>query len=1410
MIVMAQNFARAIYSRGGGTYFEAKSNLKAEDIGKVVLYNVVPESTPTSNLIKALESYKIEYEIIFDSLNNAGEAIMKRGLNYADVQKNSHSLAVQMSLNLEEIEQKATQVKQTQVGVPLPATNAPFEKKTSKVSQKSQISQKNQNPPTTPPPTSPANPVTPPQGNAPHIFQRAQMAYNNTTYKDYKRLEREFADLIPGIMSRLEKSKKPFATSIKEWYKNWQDFVRSETYGNKLDNHIVFATSKALIRGFFELYDKISQDKNRFDKNPNQAELEEIADKVLEAMFAAHHYNDDVLRVEVNVGENNPQGFLHRKAIDWYLREMLAVKTWDMDTFQEFDTNGRGEAFRDIMHAILNFNQKGGLRKLNVAFNSFVNATDIQPAVNNSLGKDGGDVARTIDTVKEQWVTNTTNINNIKRISEYQTPVREYADGFTTSEILGLFDKRSWAMVTMNNIVEGVKRQLGIQRIYKQFFDKGKWKKQHYQDIVALDKEKNAIEVKNLGNIKVRPSQIMTLRNNIVREIVRNRAIALGLLRGNQTNHFDTDNKIRILYLTESVVAKRDKRTDAKIVDSMDLLRELDSIIENTPFMKEYNDMVLELLTTLYPYVNQRYMEIRGTELGNDGFDIIEQMHDQGWTQDQVDKFFNVFPDSINEKSVVNLYFPFLLDNSSYFNTDKLNAKEILDYGVFDGMTNELGNANEPVNIESITTVMNSYVQEVANYYGLHRVMRDLNLVLNEQIAKTGQIEYLNGLVSAASVKFFRELLIDAAGYKIGKRNTTYQKFLRFIRRNFYLTALAANVKVIFTQYATVLNLTSIYGDSFFKFGAKFMKNYYAQLTPKNKQILKKMKAQSNVYFDRSFNSIFEIGQAIHEGSFAGTSRFIRGVETLMGGIIATDNSINQAFYLTLLETINPETGQNYTEQEAMDKLDLAIMRSQSSALDLTKAPLLRTDSDLLKVFLKFLGEPMKQITQLYSSQKQLEMIKKFKKHQQDIAEDYRKTTQAEEVKLLAAEKKYRMADAAEQTADFATLPDDQQKAIVKARKEAYQEMKIQQRVTAKAQLNETVVNDFVAETISKQEEARNLAGRRATAFITSLLYLTVLGVGFQMLWTGGGKTDKSPDDTFLQYFLKKTAVQFGDELTGMFPFVRDVYQLIMKGFDASTIDSLTAMNDVLMSLGYVIKGIAGQNLNWNTTLHKLFLAAGQTFGIPVRNLEKLFNAALMYSFPTAYYKYQNFLGGRNRDNIALAQAIKDGDEQMITAIIEHKINARNIQVSDPVTAELTNLAKLGYEVSISGINDSFVQDGVTYVLNNNQKRNFANIYNQADIVITKLIRTSKYKRLNADMRQSLLQAVYNYYYRLAKQKTLESMNLEEEFDLVPKEKQFRSYTVAYQYFLERADYFYNKQISPEYKAEQREKKATT
>lgn len=1239
--------------------------------------------------------------------------------------------------------------------------------------------------------STPANNAKKPPTN---IFVKIQQQAKQTNKITYKTNEDVFEKNIEELLEKHQKSKRSFSKNLIKMYKNWENYIKKYHTNRKVVNHLSSTVAKTLILELNALDNLIQTDKNRTSKTPTGVELDYIVNQVNKAIFGALNYIDEKLRVAINVREENMNGFLYTRAMYWYLRDIAQNEKWDVDTIKAFNQDGRGVAYRRLINAILNYNKKGGQRELENAVRHFSNSTDVEIITDISLDN----MPHTIDYVKEQWDRNTTNIKEITKIMDYKQNIFNIYDPFTTSEILGLFSKNSWSMKLMEKIQRGANRQITIARVFKAIFEKDNWTHKNSKDLKRIEKTKNAVSIKNLGGVKVTLSQVMNLRNTLMREIIRNKAIDLGLIKGQKTHHFENGNKIDILKITDIKIEKQDKKTVGKIIDQIELLNELDNIIESDSFMKEYNKMVLGFFSEMHPYVNERYIEINGLELANNGKDIKEALLKLDETMRK--SFFDGLPKGINIDTIEHIYTPFLLDNSSYFKKDPVDFKDIIDLGVFDGMTQELTDSNGRISVESISTVVTKYQQEVANYYGLHRVMRDFNIVLNEKLEGRTQTSYVNGNIPKKAIKFYQELLIDMAGYKTPGRDPKLEKALSFVRRNFYKASLGANIKVLATQFATMMNLSNIYGSGI-TFFPKFIKNFYAQLTPENKKILKEMEGKNDFYWDRSDMSSFEIGQATKEGVM-GHNWFNNMTEFLMKGIGVTDNMINKAFYLTLLETKNPDTGKNYTEEEASDTLTEGILRSQSSALNVTKASILRTDNDIAKIFLKFMGEPLKLITQVASSKKNLELIRKLKENIDTIEEKQNEKIEIEENVLETLKQELKTKEAKESAKGFNDLSTREQKAIRKEVKDAEKAIKKQEQKVDTAKENKKEVLSQIQEVIDNEPKVKRLARGRIVSVLTTMTYLSMLAVAFDLARTKGGEKDDEDYESVSQMLMAKFGQNFIDEIFGMMPYIRDAYQLVAKGYDLDNFDEIGAMNDFFKSFYYVSQAIVnGKEINWGKQIRYGLGATAEMFGLPVRGLERLFTTPLIYVDEKAWYEYQNLIGKQNRDNIELTQAIASGDIRMVQAIVEHKLETRRLKVSNLVMDELVYLASKGYEVKMTGINETITVDGVEYTLTKKQKDDFAKIYSDADFVIQKIIKTPRYKRLNDDMKQTLIQAIYNYYYRKAKQDVL-------KVDLIPEATYFRTLSQAYNYFIERAISYFEKQRSREYLLEQR-KKAT-
>lgn len=1221
-----------------------------------------------------------------------------------------------------------------------------------------------------------------------NIFRRMVSIALNLPKNNYKAQERRFALAKDKVVERISKSKKKAEQGVWNIWQRLGQTVTGYATSNRMYNHMSSAVSKELLLNLANIFKVGQNSKNNAVIIPSKAQLESLERNVIAAMFGTLEYIDENLRVKINVSETNPNGFLFTRGAYWYLREMLKVENWDKETSELFATNRTGNAVRRLVNAIRNYNQPGfGMNELAAAMEEFDLATAVEPVTDLALKENGE--ARTVDTSANQWISNARENSEIETTAGIDVKPNGISlfDPYTVAEIVSLFDNESWGMILFNKIIQGQDRALEVARAFDSMFTE-EWLKKNNKNLVQLEKTK--VNVVNLGGIQVPMSQVISLRNQLFREIMRNRLIDLGILEGEKTNHFANGFETNILAITEIKEKKQRLQQRAKIVDQNLLLQELDTIINGNAFAKSYNEKVYAFINAMYPYVNERFKEVQGANLVNDGLLFDEKLREGKLSAQQKRKIQEVLPKGMKLEDVAGqMYMPFLLNSGSYFKSDKLNFSDVLDMGVFDGMTRQVTDNSGIASIESITNILQSYNREVQTYYGYHRIMRDMNLIFNYQYTNdNGQTVFIEQILPKWAVDYFQRLIMDSAGYSQRPVDDTFvSKWLPVIRRNFYTAALGVNVKVVFTQFATFINLWHIYGNSKAEFLGKMVANLASRATGQNKAKIQGLLASNNFYWDRSSGGTFEVGETTKEGVRA--KNVINTLkEFMMKGITLTDNMINEAFYLTLLQTVNPKTNQNYTPAEASRMLTIALLRSQSSKQALAKSSLLRSKNELVRIMVKFSGEPMKQITQLASSAHHISVIEKVKKSKTKILSNLDGEVAIAQRGVESQKKNVERVQAIENSQTFATESEDFQQKVRDEVEREERKLQEEERKAREAQQRRDNAEKRIDRIIAGEKEARRLAKGRIAAVLNTISYLAFLGLAFEAL-RGTFDEDKEPDEEMWAYFMRRLGGKFLDEIVGMIPFVRDVYSTIVNGYDFGTIGELRGINTLGSGLNALFRAmVEGENINWNRTIYGLVNGVAELFGIPLKSLERLVTTPLQYIDGAAYYNYRNFVGAPDKDNIELAEAIRNEDLNMISAIVDRKIQKRNIKIHVDIRNEMKRLVSKGFEVSITGIPDKLVEDGAERKLTAKEKEDFAEVYNKADFIVRKMMTSPAYRRLTDKYKARMIQAIYNYYYRYAKQDVLGIDTLSEEMTFV-------SLNEAYTYFLGRAESFRKQQI---------------
>jgi hypothetical protein len=1217
-------------------------------------------------------------------------------------------------------------------------------------------------------------------------LEKAQQIARAQTKEVYKKLNKSFKNFLKDIFTRVEDLNEEEAKNLVKLYKQYQKAIDKEPRANKMYNHMTSAVLKSIIEELGIIYDRASRAQARTDFKLTNPEIQRIIDRVNESIFSTIQYLNDI-KSERYVLENspdglsNPEGLLYAKFSHWYLRDLLDADLSDVDTLKKFaQDDTRGDFYRRLLNAIQNINNDNGFNELFGAIEEFYQATDIDQTNDLALN---GDRQRTLQQVMEEWYRNLQNINNFRRNLKYniRPPFgsHHFIDPNTYLQIQGLFNENGWGPVIYRKLVEAQENMIKVDRIFNDIMQDQDYIKKNFKELKKLDKTK--VKLENIEGAELTISQIIFLRNMMVREIARNKAIDMELIDGNKSSHFQDGFQLDILDIDSDSSVRVDKQTQATIVSSQGLLTELDTIIKENEVANDFNQRVLDLFSKYYPLINERYIELNGQPLQNEGVTIKEELEQMDDAKKQ--EFFDSLPDSINIDNIDKIYTPLYIGQAGYFREDSPDIKAILDLGVFDGFTQSItDNSTSPVKVDTIQNVVFKYTQEVKNFYGLHRVMKDWNRVTNEKIDIKGvdlkQDVNMKNFMEPQAIAYVENLMKSMAGYNVSNLPPLLKKTFSLVRRNFYRQALGLNLKVIFSQLTTMQNLSILYGGNSAKFYTKMYKNLFAQFTKENKMIIDEMIENNDVMYDRQFNPTVDFAESQGKGILR-NHWWNRLMNLFMSGIGLTDNMINKAFYLSLLETKNPETGRPYTKEEADVKLKEAILVSQSTALQVAKAPILRTESDIIKMFVKFLGEPNKLQNQVYLAKKKLDYVIKVEKNEQKLVDEL-DSKEAKEL-LILQEERVKLNDLAgkEESDDFATLENDEQQAIRDAIKKQKDLVAKQEKTYEYVQREVEEAKQSIVSIIADKSNIKERMIRSSAAIVASMTRMAMLGIAWGLLRTDFGTLDdREEDEELLQYIMRKFGIAMAGEFVGGIPLARDIYSFMFDGYSFTEIDEIAALEDSLSVVRKIFVDVQnGKELNLAEIGRDIAIYGGRLTGAPIGNLEGLIVRALITSGNNdLYYKYREATGQRTSSNKELAKAIAEGDDAMVEAIIETRMASRDVNVSNSVMDEVIRLARLEKNISLTGINDTYTIDGVEYKLEDKDKARFRSIYNQADFILQRMIASPRYRRLNDEKKKSLITSIYTYYLKLAQQTIF-------EVDVLPESRTFRTLNQVFRYF---------------------------
>ncbi len=290
--------------------------------------------------------------------------------------------------------------------------------------------------------------------------------------------------------------------------------------------------------------------------------------------------------------------------------------------------------------------------------------------------------------------------------------------------------------------------------------------------------------------------------------------------------------------------------------------------------------------------------------------------------------------------------------------------------------------------------------------------------------------------------------------------------------------------------------------------------------------------------------------------------------------------------------------------------------------------------------------------------------------------------------------------------------------------------------------------------TISQQKvrSAHVFMAKAATAIIVSNLVYVLMG---QLMKFALNKDREDKEGNEISFW-QDLGMDFASSMVGMIPIVRDIYSLVVEGYDVK--DNAT---EGIMNLAESIKGVIESSMTmikgdvWDSTdiakpLKSLIDAIGQVTGIPTRNVynyvygfTKRFSPSTAYEWNSIFYN-----NGYTQD---LKKAMQKNDVDLQKTIIGLMLKDDGMtDTSEQVNNRLRELYAQGYTVLPRTVKDTLNYNGETYSLSKKQQTAFKATYGQANKEVEELIESHSFSTLSAEIQARAIKWIYDYYYENA------------------------------------------------------------
>ena len=279
-----------------------------------------------------------------------------------------------------------------------------------------------------------------------------------------------------------------------------------------------------------------------------------------------------------------------------------------------------------------------------------------------------------------------------------------------------------------------------------------------------------------------------------------------------------------------------------------------------------------------------------------------------------------------------------------------------------------------------------------------------------------------------------------------------------------------------------------------------------------------------------------------------------------------------------------------------------------------------------------------------------------------------------------------------------------------------------------------------------KMKAARRKTAKAVAALVSTSVFMALIAQAFRTLY------NKDDED---ENIAANMAIDMVGNMLGGLPVIKDVYARLMEGYEVSNY-AYSTINNLLDSANNIFQAasdwISGDVDSKQTArnIKNMIYAAGQLLGIPVRNIYNVFDGLISRFSASSAYKLDDLFYNQSYSS-DLRKAIEEDDDEMASTIIGLMLNENIGDVTNEnVRTELDRLVKSGHDVIPRSAPNSITYEGEEITLTAAQKRDFKQVYSEANNELASLVRLSAYRSASDDVKAKAVDIVYEMYYDLA------------------------------------------------------------